>query len=82
MTAQVRRLELAGLVSRTTDPTDARAVLISITPEGVAVLADVRTDRGAVIDPYLERLPEADRQTLADAVRVMRNLLDDAQQHR
>jgi DNA-binding MarR family transcriptional regulator len=82
MTAQVRRLELAGLVSRTTDPTDARAVLISITPEGVAVLAGVRADRGAVIDPYLERLPEADRQTLADAVRVMRDLLDDAQQHR
>jgi DNA-binding MarR family transcriptional regulator len=82
MTAQVRRLELAGLVSRTTDPTDARAVLISITPEGVAMLADVRADRGAVIDPYLERLPEADRQTLADAVRVMRNLLEDAQQHR
>jgi DNA-binding MarR family transcriptional regulator len=82
MTAQVRRLELAGLVSRTTDPTDARAVLISITPEGVAVLAGVRADRGAVIDPYLERLPEADRQTLADAVRVMRDLLDAAQQHR
>jgi DNA-binding MarR family transcriptional regulator len=82
MTAQVRRLELAGLVSRITDPTDARAVLISITPEGDAVLADVRADRGAVIDPYLERLPEADRQTLADAVRVMRSLLDDAQQHR
>jgi DNA-binding MarR family transcriptional regulator len=82
MTAQVRRLELAGLVSRITDPTDARAVLISITPEGVAVLADVRTDRGAVIDPYLERLADADRQTLADAVRVMRSLLDDAQQHR
>ncbi|MBB5163829.1 MarR family winged helix-turn-helix transcriptional regulator [Mycobacterium sp. AZCC_0083] len=82
MTAQVRRLELAGLVSRITDPTDARAVLISITPEGVAVLADVRADRGAVIDPYLERLPEADRQTLADAVRVMRSLLEDAQQHR
>jgi DNA-binding MarR family transcriptional regulator len=82
MTAQVRRLELAGLVSRITDPTDARAVLISITPEGVAVLADVRADRGAVIDPYLERLPEADRHTLADAVRVMRSLLEDAQQHR
>jgi DNA-binding MarR family transcriptional regulator len=82
MTAQVRRLELAGLVSRITDPTDARAVLISITPEGVAMLSDVRTDRGAVIDPYLERLPDADRQTLADAVRVMRSLLDDAQQHR
>jgi DNA-binding MarR family transcriptional regulator len=81
MTAQVRRLEHAGLVSRITDPADARAVLISITPKGVDVLADVRADRGAVIDPYLERLDEADRQTLVDAVRVMRSLLDDAQRH-
>jgi DNA-binding MarR family transcriptional regulator len=81
MTAQVRKLEDAGLVSRTTDPADARAVLISITPQGVAVLAEVRADRGAVIDPYLERLDEADRHTLVDAVRVMRSLLDDAQRH-
>jgi DNA-binding MarR family transcriptional regulator len=82
MTSQVRRLEDAGLVSRTTDPADARAVLISITPEGVATLARVRIDRAAVIDPYLERLGNADRQTLADAVRVMQRLLDDAQQRR
>ncbi len=79
MTTQVRRLEDAGLVSRVTDPADARAVLISITESGVAVLAQVRADRGAVIDPYLERLDDSDRQTLADAVRVMRRLLDDAQ---
>jgi len=81
MTTQVRRLEDAGLVSRTADPADARAVLISITPEGVNTLAQVRADRGAVIDPYLERLDEADRQTLVDAVRVMRSLLSDAQEH-
>ena len=79
MTTQVRRLESAGLVSRIADPADARAVLISITEQGVAALADVRTDRSAVIDPYLERLDDADRRTLADAVRVMRSLLDDAQ---
>lgn len=82
MTIQVRRLEDAGLVSRTSDPADARAVLISITPEGTAALSQVRADRGAVIDPYLERLDPNDRRTLADAVRVMRNLLEDAQQHR
>ena len=81
MTTQVRRLEDAGLVSRTADPADARAVLISITPEGVNTLAQVRTERGAVIDPYLARLDEADRQTLVDAVRVMRSLLSDAQEH-
>ena len=79
MTSQVRRLEDAGLVSRTTDPADARAVLISITPDGVAMLARVRAERGAAIDPYLERLESADRQTLVDAVRVMHSLLDDAQ---
>lgn len=79
MTTQVRRLEDAGLVSRTADPADARAVLISITPEGVEALATVRSDRGAVIDPYLARLDDADRRTLVDAVRVMRSLLEDAQ---
>jgi DNA-binding MarR family transcriptional regulator len=82
MTTQVRKLEDAGLVSRATDPSDARAVLISITEKGVAMLTQIRVARSAVIDPYLNRLAEADRQTLADAVRVMRNLLEDAQQHR
>lgn len=78
MTTQVRRLEDAGLVSRTVDPGDARAVLIRITPAGVQALEQVRADRGAAIDPYLERLDDADRQTLADAVVVMRRLLADA----
>ena len=78
MTTQVRRLEDAGLVSRTVDPDDARAVLIRITPKGVDTLRQVRVDRGAAIDPYLERLDAADRQTLNDAVRVMRGLLEDA----
>jgi DNA-binding MarR family transcriptional regulator len=82
MTTQVRKLEDAGLVSRATDPSDARAVLITITEKGVAMLTQIRVARSAVIDPYLNRLAEADRQTLADAVRVMRDLLEDAQQHR
>jgi DNA-binding MarR family transcriptional regulator len=82
MTTQVRKLEDAGLVSRAADPSDARAVLITITPNGVAMLTQIRAARNAVIDPYLDRLGESDRQTLVDAVRVMRNLLEDAQQYR
>lgn len=78
MTTQVRRLEDAGMVSRTVDPYDARAVLIRITPKGVDTLREVRINRGAAIDPYLERLDAADRETLTDAVRVMRRLLADA----
>src|ERR1041384_1820986 len=44
MTTQVRRLEDAGLVTRTADPGDARAVLIRITEAGVDVLARARID--------------------------------------
>ena len=78
MTTQVRRLEDAGLVTRTADPGDARAVLIRITPAGVDALRQARLDRGAAIDPYLERLSAADRECLAEAVTVMRRLLQDA----
>lgn len=75
MTTQVRRLEDAGLVSRTTDPLDARAVLIRITDKGRTVLAQARIDRAAVIDPRLAQLSLEDRQTLADAVEVIERLL-------
>jgi DNA-binding MarR family transcriptional regulator len=75
MTTQVRRLEDAGLVART--PDDARAVRIRITPEGQLVLARVRADRAAVIDPRIERLTEQDRETLSAAVGALHRLLDD-----
>jgi DNA-binding MarR family transcriptional regulator len=78
MTTQVRRLEEAGLVARTVDPGDARAVRIRITPEGVRTLNRVRADRAAAIEPQLARLEPADRQTLADAVAMLRRLLDDS----
>jgi DNA-binding MarR family transcriptional regulator len=78
MTTQVRRLEDGGYVSRTVDATDARAVLIEITPRGIETLRQVRVDRGAAIDPYLERLDATDRQVLGEAVQVLRGLLADA----
>jgi DNA-binding MarR family transcriptional regulator len=78
MTTQVRRLEDAGLVARTVDPGDARAVRIRITPEGMRTLGRVRLDRAAAIEPQLARLESSDRQTLNNAVAVLRRLLDDA----
>ncbi|WP_099039401.1 MarR family winged helix-turn-helix transcriptional regulator [Mycobacterium neglectum] len=78
MTTQVRRLEDGGYVSRTVDPGDARAVLIEITAKGTETLRQVRVDRGAAIDPYLERLDATDRHALGEAVRVLRGLLADA----
>jgi DNA-binding MarR family transcriptional regulator len=78
MTTQVRRLEEIGLVTRSVDPGDARAVRIRITPEGLRMLSQVRDDRAAAIEPQLVRLAAADRQTLADAIAVLRRLLDDS----
>lgn len=78
MTTQVRRLEDAGLVLRTVDPDDARAVRIRITPEGLHMLNAVRRDRAAAIEPQLARLAPSERQVLADAVDVLRRLLQNS----
>jgi DNA-binding MarR family transcriptional regulator len=78
MTTQVRRLEDAGLVSRTVDPGDARAVRIRITPDGKRTLNAVRVDRAAAIAPQLAQLGPRDREVLADAVEVLRRLVDNA----
>ncbi|MGA5535578.1 MarR family winged helix-turn-helix transcriptional regulator [Mycolicibacterium nivoides] len=81
MTTQVRRLEDAHLVSRTTDPGDARAVLIRITEQGRRTLDQARADRAAAINPRLERLSAEDRQTLAASVDIIRRLLTDVAEH-
>ncbi|KLO28539.1 MarR family transcriptional regulator [Mycolicibacter heraklionensis] len=78
MTTQVRRLEDAGLTTRTPDPLDARAVLIRITDKGVETMARVRQDRAAALDPELDRLSPEDRRTLADAVEVLHRFLAEA----
>ena len=78
MTTQVRRLETAALVSRVEDPSDARAVLVSITPAGRDVLTAARTARAAAIAPHFARLDEDELETLAAAVPLLRRLLADA----
>ncbi len=79
MTTQVQRLEAAGYVERRSDPTDARAVLVSVTPAGAAVLTRTRAARAAVVVPHLERLTPERLATLADAVDILRDLLQDVQ---
>ncbi|MEN4399500.1 MarR family transcriptional regulator [Mycolicibacterium conceptionense] len=81
MTTQVRRLEDAGLVTRTPDPGDARAVLIRITQQGRQTLEQARADRAAAINPRLERLSAEERTTLAASVDIIRRLLTDVDEH-
>src|SRR5882757_7989166 len=60
MTNVVQRFEEAGLVTRTFDPRDARAVRIRITAKGIRTLNEVRADRTAAIEPQLALLEPAD----------------------
>ena len=74
-TASARLAEL-GLVSRVADPSDARAVLIDITPAGRELLAQLREARAETVRPLLAGLSGADRARLRTAVGVLADILD------
>ena len=60
------RLVGAGLIDRTTDPTDRRAVLIALTAQGRAVVATVTRARRDNVASLLRTLPPARREQLVD----------------
>lgn len=76
MTTQLQRLAELGLVSRVADPSDARAVLIDITPAGRDLLARLREARAETVRPLLAGLSSADRTRLRTAVGVLAGVLD------
>jgi DNA-binding MarR family transcriptional regulator len=61
---QVRSLQDAGFVSRTPDPDDARAALVSVTDSGREALVRTRKQRTEVLDSVLEQWDDADRASL------------------
>ena len=75
MSGTVASLVERGWVSKDPDPADARATLITLTRAGRAVLAEARAGNGALV---AERLAAAgaDAQALADAVDLLRALLE------
>ncbi|WP_324275280.1 MarR family winged helix-turn-helix transcriptional regulator [Blastococcus brunescens] len=66
-------LQDRGLVERTPDPADRRAVILRPTDEGRRIREEIAAARTADAVELFERLPEADRATLA---RILRALLD------
>lgn len=76
VTTQVQRMEAAGWVLRQTDPHDARATLVSLSPAGAEALADVRAARARVLDPALARLDGPALERVRVAVSVMTDLLE------
>ena len=74
MTTLVGRLERDGLVTREPDPADARAVLVSLTPEGLLRLKRIREARAAAIEERLRELGPLEREALAAAMPALEKL--------
>lgn len=66
-TVAIRRLEKIGLVKRSRDPSDLRAVLVDITPQGRAVHNESLANRHAALAAMLSQLPKSDLDILMEA---------------
>jgi DNA-binding MarR family transcriptional regulator len=73
-TVAIRRLEKIGLVKRSRDPSDLRAVLVDITPRGRAVHGESLANRHAALAAMLSQLPESDLDTLMKALAPLERL--------
>lgn len=76
MTVQVDRCQRQGLVTRSTDPGDSRAVVVSITESGRAALNDLRAARGRVLAPVVESLDPTHRAALSEAANALEQLVE------
>jgi DNA-binding MarR family transcriptional regulator len=68
MTTLIHRLESAGLAFRESDPTDGRAVRVTITDAGIERVTAFRAARAALIGARLEQLTPEDQHALTAAV--------------
>lgn len=78
-TRLVARLDELGLIVSAPAPGDARSRLLSVTPDGRALLAEMRTRKDAFLARRLRELPAEDRATLARAADLLEALLQDGE---
>lgn len=71
LTAATAKLEREGLVARSPDPADRRAVLISLTTEGAEIVAERRTERVERLEHLVTRLQPAERAQLLSIAPVL-----------
>lgn len=81
MTGLVRRLETQGLVNRTPDPDDGRAVIVGLTPRGDSAIAARRRHYADTIAAMVGELPPNDFDRLVDALPALRSLAEAAHVH-
>ncbi|GAY18647.1 MarR family winged helix-turn-helix transcriptional regulator [Mycobacterium sp. shizuoka-1] len=78
-TVAIRRLEKLGLVKRSRDPSDLRAVLVEVTPQGLVQHREALAVRRANLAALLSKLTDEERATLATALRPLERLAEQAE---
>lgn len=75
-TVAIRRLEKIGLVKRSRDPSDLRAVLVDITPRGLAVHRESLSNRITALAALLSQLNETELDALTKALAPLERLAE------
>jgi DNA-binding MarR family transcriptional regulator len=75
MSRIVDALETEGLVRRTVDEHDRRAVVIEATEKGTAILWQGRKRRVKFLTRRLSRLSEDERKKIEDAINAIRKAM-------
>ena len=78
-TVAIRRLEKLGLVKRSRDPSDLRAVLVEVTPRGLVQHREALDTRRAFLADMVAKLTDDDQGTLLAALGSLDRLADQAQ---
>ncbi|ADB33321.1 transcriptional regulator, MarR family [Kribbella flavida DSM 17836] len=76
LTSLVAKLERDGLVSRAPDPSDGRAVLLSLTAAGQQIVDARRASRVERLGQLVDRLSTEERAILTDSVQVLKRLTE------
>jgi DNA-binding MarR family transcriptional regulator len=75
-TVLVDRLERAGYVERTADPTDGRARLVRIAPRGEEVVPIARAEEARIEAEWTHHLGERRMRHLREALTLLRDITD------
>jgi DNA-binding MarR family transcriptional regulator len=76
MTEVISRLERLGMVARSPDPVDGRAVLVSVTPAGARFYQELVRAREEFLQVRLGALTAAEQQAIKDALPALKRLLE------
>lgn len=76
-TVAIRRLEKLSLVKRSRDPSDMRAVLVEVTPEGLIQYQDALDARRTYLAELLGRLTDDERADLVRAIKPLEHLVNE-----